>query len=474
MAHRAKVDAMITFLTCVVTLDHGGTTRPMTVKQCKIAFRRLASQVHPDKGGSHDQERAIAAFQVVSRAWDIVKAFARWNSDEGDTMDPELEVEDHVFFSVEETDWEVDLRMSDEELATDDAYYANLAKPMDQREKESDEEALGVEEDEEEEDARAEEEQPAEAARAEESAEEARVEEEVSAEEEEEEEEEEDASPPAKKTKLSNMTPDEKKAHQKELKRLRNIRYKAKQKYEQQADLAREHLEESRWLPLPLADVTKPVLGLEFSERWRAHQHGRAVAATLQLRKIYVTLKRDRVVVKCGICSGRLVYTRAASGIYKLAAIPDHMDDCYGSQETPLYKAKHVARLCSDLYAENPNVRNNTIREHIKATRIFVNLPTSKTFLCEVKKEVVSGYAERREVEMAALPELAAFPELAALFTDLGHFVRVKTISGDEMKKTRIKAAEFTFKQLQKAKKILPTAKFNKDVVEVPSDRRTW
>ena len=345
MANHAKVDAMITFLTCVVTintpvvdvLDHGGTTRPMTVKQCQKAFRRLATQVHPDRGGCHDKKRAIAAFQVVSRAWDIVKAFARWNSDEGDTMDPELEVEDHVFFSVEEADWEVDLRMSDEELAIDDAYYANLAKPMDQREKESDEEALGVEEDEEEEDARAEEEQPAEAARAEESAEEARV----------EEEEEEDASPPAKKTKLSNMTPNEKKAHQKELKRLRNIRYKAKQKYEQQADLAQEHLEESRWLPLPLADVTKPVLGLVFGERWRAHQHGRAVAATLQLRRIYVTLKRDRVVVACGICGDSLVYTRAASGIYKLAAIPDHKDDCYGSQETLLYKAKQVARLCS-------------------------------------------------------------------------------------------------------------------------------
>lgn len=76
MAHRAKVDAMLTYLTEFVHIntpvsdvfDWGGTQRPLKVKQCKKAFRSLACQVHPDKGGSHDPERAKEAFQVLSRA----------------------------------------------------------------------------------------------------------------------------------------------------------------------------------------------------------------------------------------------------------------------------------------------------------------------------------------------------------------------------------------------------------------------
>ncbi|CAN8065712.1 unnamed protein product [Agarophyton chilense] len=69
--------------------------------------------------------------------------------------------------------------------------------------------------------------------------------------------------------------------------------------------------------------------------------------------------------------------------------------------------------------------------------------------------------------------DMAALEGFTQLLRDCGHTVKMFIISGVEMKRQRLKAADFIFKQCQKTKKIDKDSVFDRDVVEISDIKDT-
>ncbi|KAJ1448846.1 hypothetical protein M885DRAFT_537680, partial [Pelagophyceae sp. CCMP2097] len=434
--------------------------------------------VHPDKGGQHNP-RAKEAFQVLSRAMDIIKIWALLESVD-QTIAPDLVVPDFVLYNMLPTEWEEQQEHLDEANDVNDAeeeHYAQKSRGDAAKFREEaarDAEADRRFEEDEKEDAREEE-----AARVAEKAcqEEARKvdDDAAGAAAHGADDDDDDMQGPRvaenhKKAKRRGRAVQEpgpegetQEDRTKRLAKLRRLKHKATCGANAKAQVEDKKEAEASWIPRGHVGVEPAVVGLELNSRWQAHEHARRTAAHLGLHKgIKVHLEVDRVTAKCGTCSTATVYTRRTTGHFVLIKVPVHLEVCFGAPvvegvgedaeeraSESSYTAAQLARGFRADYQDNPNLRVKDIKVQAAQRGIVMKMPASHYFLSS------------RAVQMAALPFLVP------LYEACGHKVRIRSCDGKEMKKTRFKAAEFIFLQCQKAGKIDKSLKFDKGMVDV-------
>ncbi|KAJ1447910.1 hypothetical protein M885DRAFT_541094 [Pelagophyceae sp. CCMP2097] len=473
---------------CTQVLAHGAVG-DLTFSALKTAYRQCFMQVHPDKGGQHNP-RAKEAFQVLSRAMDIINIWALLESVD-QTIAPGLVVPDFVLYNMLPTEWEEQQEHLDEANDVNDAEEEHYAqKARDDAAKFREEVARDAEadrrfEEEEKEDAR-----EAEAARV---AEKARQEEARKVDDDAAgaaahgaDDDDDDMQGPRvaenpKKAKRRGRAVQEpgpegetQEDRTKRLAKLRRLKHKVTCGANAKAQVKDEKEAEASWIPRGHVGVEPAVVGLRLNSRWQAHEHARRTAAHLGLHKgIKVHLEVGRVTAKCGTCSTATVYTRRTTGHFVLIKVPVHLEVCFGAlvvegvgedaeerASKSSYTAAQLAQGFRADYQDNPNLRGKDTKVQAAQRGIFMKMPASHYFL-SVREQVRTHADQSRAVQMAALPFLVP------LYEACDHKVRIRSCDGKEMKKTRIEAAEFIYLQCQKAGKIDKSLKFDKGMVDV-------
>ncbi|KAJ1445017.1 hypothetical protein M885DRAFT_551198 [Pelagophyceae sp. CCMP2097] len=435
--------------------------------------------------------RANAAFQVLSRAMDIIKIWALLQSVD-ETIDPNLVVPDFVFFNMLHTEWEEEQEHLDEANGVNEAEEEHLAqKERDDAAKWREEVAREAEADrqfdeEEEEDAReVEEARVAEKARQEAAR---KVDDDAAgaaahgADDDDDDMQGPRVAENPKKAKRRGRAVQEpgpegetQEDRTKRLAKLRRLKHKVTCGANAKAQVEDEKEAEAPWIPRGHVGVEPAVVGLRLDSRWQAHEHARRTGAHLGLHKgIKVHLEVDKVTAVCGSCSTAAVYTRRTTGHFVLIKAQVHLDVCFGAPvvegvdedaeeraSKSSYTAAQLARGFRADYQDNPNLRGKEIKAQALQRGIYQKLPAAHFFLA-ARDQVHKHFEQSRAVQMAALESLVP------LYEACGHTVRIRSCNGKDMKKTRFKASEFIFKQCQKAGKIDKALKFDKGMVDVP------
>lgn len=224
------------------------------------------------------------------------------------------------------------------------------------------------------------------------------------------------------------------------------------------AQRAKEALELERgdanaWIPRRTTEMEVEE-GMNFEARWkcerlcREHAASKGVTGGINIHQTTQTLSMTCRNKKCAaiIRFGR----QPKTGMWNLCRFLDHSEECVGDSSrarqycVPVYTARQVARLVLPYLSENPTISTRDIGQIIKAKEIFLRQPSPRLFR-SVHAELIAHMSKKRKVQMAAMQSYAQ------LLRDAGHTVFIKTVNGEQMRETRMKAAQFIFSQSKKA-----------------------
>jgi hypothetical protein len=174
------------------------------------------------------------------------------------------------------------------------------------------------------------------------------------------------------------------------------------------------------WRPLPLVEVVHPVVGLVFSFRWQCEQHARGVAAVLGLQNgVTVVKTHEKLESKCrspDCRAGESYSLQPKTGNWRLTKVVDHKPTCFGAP-TPAdgaaaddkvrackspYLARQAMAAVLEAAAEDPNLSTQRIRSVIMSKGLLLRAPSSR-FFGSVQKCLKVSKGASRAVDMATL-----------------------------------------------------------------------
>lgn len=260
--------------------------------------------------------------------------------------------------------------------------------------------------------------------------------------------------------------------------RKNTVNHEVRKKYRMRAlekarsQLAAEKLAENSWVPRRAHEVDI-VVGSLSNTRWECERLCREHTAWTGVQKgVKISKSSERVRMTCKNrgCQALLAFDRQpSSGQWKLNKWTNHMHSCSGEVESsdltakqcyPAYTAAQISRVVMSQVSDNLSVTTKEIRTIVMSKEIYRRRPTDRHF--RLVREVILSQMERtRAVSMAAMNGYAQ------LLREYGHQCTVSSISGLEMKRVRMTAAQFIFRQNQKSGTIPKDVTFNPRVVDV-------
>lgn len=242
------------------------------------------------------------------------------------------------------------------------------------------------------------------------------------------------------------------------------------------ASLQAEKAAAMSWKPRRCIPIS-PEVGISLSFRWQCEQYIRAHTAYVGAYKgvnVSTQIERVRMTCKDKECNALMLFNyQPKVGLWKLNKFVDHCNECSGQRVPdaisspqkslfcyPAYTPTQIARCVLGDVSEDPNVTTRMISNLVSAQGIYNRQPSINHFR-KVRQEVMHMLSASRAVDMAALQ---GFAELLNRF---GYQVNVHTMSADEMRATRVKAAKHIFQQCKKAGSLPKDAMFDDNVVSL-------
>lgn len=241
------------------------------------------------------------------------------------------------------------------------------------------------------------------------------------------------------------------------------------------AALSAERRAAASWKPRRCVEIA-PTTGMELSARWKCDHMCRAHTAFIGVQKgvnVHQTAVRFVSTCRDTSCAATMQFDRQPrSGNWKLNKMVDHSNECLGQRTdgqvqtnaaqfcAPAYTANQVARAIISDTDNDPAITTRTVQALVLAKGIYNRQPSPAHYRA-VRLELQRRFYANRAVDMAAMAGYRT------LLENSGHTVRLVTLNGDEMKKTRLKAARHIHDQSKKCRSIPIDAQFNPDTVDV-------